>query len=134
MGAAGGGVGRRRAPGWPRWAVKETVHPPSLVSRWREALPPQVQAWRNSETAAWTLSRFDILAEAHHSETGWRGFYPPPLKNLDADCSLAKTHKELAADDVLLPHLGGEVGEDVCREAHQDCDLNKKSLIAFFNN
>ena len=54
--------------------------------------------------------------------------------NLDADCSLAKTHKEIAADDVLLPHLGGEVGEDVCREAHLDCDLNKKSLIAFFNN
>ena len=43
--------------------------PPSLVSRWRSALPPQVQAWRNSETAASTLSRFDILAEARHSET-----------------------------------------------------------------
>lgn len=44
------------------------VHPPSLVSRWREAFPPQVQAWRNSETAASTLSRLDILAEARHSE------------------------------------------------------------------
>ena len=66
---AGGGVGRRRAPQWPKWAVKETVHPPSLVSRWREALPPQVQVWRNSDTAAWTFNRLDILAlEARHSE------------------------------------------------------------------
>ena len=31
IGAVGGGVGRRTAPGLPRWAVKETVHPPSLV-------------------------------------------------------------------------------------------------------
>ena len=77
IGAVGGGVGRRTAPGWPRWAVKETVHTPSLVSRWREAMHPQAQAWRNSITAAWTLSRLDILAsdsEACHSETGWPGF------------------------------------------------------------
>ena len=35
------------------------------------------QAWRNSKTASWTLSRMDILAsdsEACHSETGWPGF------------------------------------------------------------
>ena len=40
-------------------------------------LPPQAQAWRNYKTAAWTLSRLDILAsdsEARHSETGWLGF------------------------------------------------------------
>ena len=39
MGAVGGGVGRRTAPGLPRWAVKEMVHPPSLVSRWRSEVP-----------------------------------------------------------------------------------------------
>ena len=50
--------------------------------------------------------------------------------NLDADCSLAKTHKEIAADDVLLPHLGGEVGEEICREVEGRVLLLVKQLEA----
>ena len=57
----GAGVGRRSAPGWPRFAVKLTVQPPFLVSNLREAFPAQAQMFRNSETAAVTRAMLVIL-------------------------------------------------------------------------
>ena len=70
-GASDGGAGWRRAPGWPRCAVKLTVHPPLLVSSFKEALPPHPQMFKNSVTAAVTRAMLvDILVG--HSAPGSR--------------------------------------------------------------
>ena len=70
-GAADGEAGWRRAPGWPRCAVKLTVHPPLLVSSFKEALPPHPQMLRNSVTAAVTRAMLVVIL-AGHSASGSR--------------------------------------------------------------